>query len=156
MPWWWTWACRGRAGSSCAGGWGRAGALVLTLEPHGARNRHGAAALTPLEFKVLYLLAMNEGRVIPYARLVDYAWGFEGGDANVLKSHVCHIRKKLRLPAEGPGSIAALFGVGYSLVKAPAQADAPSALEAVEAVEPPRRLPLRRRLATREVGRRGH
>src|SRR3712207_6000975 len=48
----------------------RAGDLVLSLETHQARNRHGAAALTPLEFKVLYLLAMNEGRVIPYARLV--------------------------------------------------------------------------------------
>src|SRR3712207_2772581 len=95
----------------------RAGDLVLNLETHAASNRHGAAALTPLEFKVLYLLAMNEGRVIPYARLVDYAWGFEGGDSNVLKSHVCHIRKKLRLPDDGPGSIRSLFGVGYTLMK---------------------------------------
>src|SRR3712207_3807754 len=112
----------------------RAGDLVLNLETHAARNRHGAAALTPLEFKVLYLLAMNEGRVIPYARLVDYVWGFAGGDANVLKSHVCHIRKKLRLPAAGPGSIAALQGVGYSLVKAPAEAAPPAALEALEQI----------------------
>src|SRR5918998_2684570 len=51
----------------------RAGDLVLNLETHQARNRHGAAALTPLEFKVLYLLAMNEGRVIPYAPPVGYA-----------------------------------------------------------------------------------
>jgi len=135
----------------------RAGDLVLNLETHEARNRHGTAALTPLEFKVLYLLAMNEGRVIPYARLVDYAWGFEGGDANVLKSHVCHIRQKLRLPAAGPGSITALQGVGYSLVKAPAQTTSPDAPPAaLEAVEPPRRLPLRRRLARREAGRRDH
>jgi DNA-binding response OmpR family regulator len=139
----------------------RAGDLVLNLETHAARNRHGAATLTPLEFKVLYLLAMNEGRVIPYARLVDYVWGFEGGDANVLKSHVCHIRQKLRLPAAGPGSITALFGVGYSLVKGAAPADAQAAPEAApsaprEVPEPSRRLPLRRRLAARQAGRLAH
>jgi DNA-binding response OmpR family regulator len=134
----------------------RAGDLVLNLETHAARNRHGVARLTPLEFKVLHLLAMNEGRVIPYARLVDYVWGFEGGDANVLKSHVCHIRKKLRLPAAGPGSITALQGVGYSLVKAPAAAAEAAPPAALEAVEPPHRPPLRRRLARREAGRRDH
>ena len=71
-----------------------------------------------LQFRILYLLAMNEGRVIPYARLVEYVWGRDGGNASVLKTHISHIRKKLGLPAEGAGSIHALPGVGYSLVRA--------------------------------------
>lgn len=133
----------------------RAGDLVLDLESHEVRTGGEAAVLTPLEFKILYLLAMNEGRVIPYARLVDYAWGHEGGDANVLKSHVCHIRAKLRLPAEGPGSITALVGMGYSLVKAPARAAAAEAMTPVAAPESPRS-PLRCRLALRAGGRRAH
>jgi DNA-binding response OmpR family regulator len=73
--------------------------------------------LTPLEFRILYLLAMNEGHVILYSRLVDHAWGFEGGDASLLKTHICHIRQKLGLPLDGPGAIRSLATVGYSLVK---------------------------------------
>ena len=92
-----------------------------TSSSTGRRTRRRAAAspsqLTPLEFRILYLLAMNEGQVIPYARLVDYAWGFEGGDASLLKTHICHIRQKLGLPLDGPGAIRSLATVGYSLVK---------------------------------------
>ena len=41
---------------------------------------------------------MNEGRVIPYSRLIEYAWGYyDEGDSNLLKTHICHIRKKLGL-----------------------------------------------------------
>ena len=73
--------------------------------------------LTPLEFRLLFLLAMNEGRVIPYSRLVEYAWGYEGGDASLLKTHICHIREKLGLQPGQPG-IRAVTGVGYTLERA--------------------------------------
>ena len=73
------------------------------------------------------MLAMNEGQIIPYARLVDYAWGFEGGDASLLKTHICHVRAKLGLPLTGPGSIRSLATVGYSLVKQRATSGAPAA-----------------------------
>ena len=96
----------------------RAGDLALSLESYEATRGGGdPIPLTPLEFRILYLLAMNEGQVIPYSRLVDYAWGFEGGDASLLKTHICHIRQKLRLPLDGTGAIRSLATVGYSLVK---------------------------------------
>ena len=60
---------------------------------------------------------MNPGRVIPYSRLVEYAWGYDSGDANLIKTHICHIRKKLGLGAE-QGGIKAVAGVGYSLTAA--------------------------------------
>jgi DNA-binding response OmpR family regulator len=95
----------------------RAGDLVLRLQSYEVL-RHGVPVqLTPLEFRILYLLAMNEGQIIPYSRLVDYAWGYEGGDASLLKTHICHIRRKLQLPASGEGAIRSLATVGYSLVK---------------------------------------
>ena len=105
----------------------RAGDLELSLQSYEVTRGGGEPLrLTPLEFRILYLLAMNEGQVIPYARLVDYAWGFEGGDASLLKTHICHVRQKLGLPLDGPGAIRSLATVGYSLVKQRAASGAPS------------------------------
>jgi len=96
----------------------KAGDLALSLQSYEVTRGGGdPIQLTPLEFRILYMLAMNEGQIIPYTRLVDYAWGFEDGDANLLKTHICHVRAKLGLPLEGPGAIRALATVGYSLVK---------------------------------------
>ena len=81
----------------------RAGDLVLRLQSYEALRNGVPIQLTPLEFRILYLLAMNEGQIIPYSRLVDYAWGYEGGDASLLKTHICHIRRKLNLPSSGEG-----------------------------------------------------
>lgn len=105
----------------------RAGNLELSLQSYEVIRDGDAIQLTPLEFRILYMLAMNEGQVIPYARLVDYAWGYEGGDANLLKTHICHIRQKLNLPLEGEGAIRALATVGYSLVKQKAKSAATAA-----------------------------
>ena len=95
----------------------RAGDLVLDLQSHEATKGGRAVQLTPLEFKILYMLALNEGRVIPYSRLVEYAWGFDGGDANLLKTHISHIRDKLGLDAGQSGAIRAVAGVGYSMAR---------------------------------------
>jgi len=88
---------------------------VLDLQSHEARKSGSVVQLTPLEFRLLYMLAMNEGRVIPYDRLVEYAWGYDGGDSSLLKTHMSHIRSKLGIGATGPGAIRAIPGVGYSL-----------------------------------------
>src|SRR5919202_39051 len=66
----------------------RCGDLVLELDAHQVIKTGRAVQLTPLEFRLLFLLAMNEGRVIPHARLVEYVWGYDGGDSRSLKSHV--------------------------------------------------------------------
>ncbi len=95
----------------------KVGNLVLDLQSHEVTKAGRPVQLTVLEFRILFILAMNEGRVIPYARLVEYAWGYDGGDSSLLKTHICHIRKKLGMPADGKGGIKAVPGVGYSLGK---------------------------------------
>jgi DNA-binding response OmpR family regulator len=94
------------------------GDLVLELDAQQVTKAGRAVQLTRLEFRILFLLAMNAGRIIPYARLVEYAWGYDGGEASQLKTHVCHIRQKLGLESGQPGAIRAVTGVGYSLVSA--------------------------------------
>jgi len=91
--------------------------LVLDLQSYEASKGGKRVQLTPLEFRIIYILAMNPGRVIPYSRLVEYAWGYDNGDANLIKTHICHIRKKLGISAD-EGGIKAVAGVGYSLTRA--------------------------------------
>jgi len=91
------------------------GNLVIDLQSHQVQKNGTVVQLTPLEFRILYILAVNEGRVIPYSRLVEYAWGYDGGDASLLKTHISHIRTKLELESEADIAIKAIAGVGYSL-----------------------------------------
>jgi DNA-binding response OmpR family regulator len=93
----------------------RVGDVLLDLQSYSVKAGDRQIQLTPLEFRILYLLGVNEGRVIPYSRLVEYAWGYEGGDSSLLKTHICHIRQKLSLSAGKNGGIRAVPGVGYSL-----------------------------------------
>jgi DNA-binding response OmpR family regulator len=55
-----------------------------------------------------------------HPRLVDYAWGYDGGDGTLLKTHVSHIRKKLQLPQGELGEIRAIPRVGYRLTRSAA------------------------------------
>lgn len=71
--------------------------------------------LTPLEFRILHILAANKGRVVPYERLIEFAWGHQGGSPSHLKIRICSIRKKLELPVNGDAGIRAVVGTGYTL-----------------------------------------
>jgi len=102
----------------------RVGDIFLDLESHQARYRETSLQLTPLEFRILSLLMMNPGRIVPFGRVFQYAWGYDSAETRVLKTHVSHIRRKLGLPADGPGAIRSVSSVGYRLLVAPASEDA--------------------------------
>jgi DNA-binding response OmpR family regulator len=93
----------------------RVGDMVLDVEGHEVRVGERVVRLTRLEFRILHLLASNLGRVVSSARLVEYAWGYDGGEVALLKTHICHIRQKLKLPRGHLGDILAVPGVGYRL-----------------------------------------
>lgn len=94
------------------------GELALDAETHEVIHRGNEVQLTPIEFKLMYILAANCGRVVPSSRLVDYAWGYDGGDVSLLKTHISHLRKKLQLPQSDLGDIRAVPSVGYRLLGA--------------------------------------
>jgi DNA-binding response OmpR family regulator len=101
------------------------GGLRLDPDSHEVTVRgERVERLTPLEFRILYVLATNEGRVVRTDRLIEYAWGHEGGEASLVRTHVSHIRRKLGLDARTPGSerpgdvrVRTVAGVGYSLTR---------------------------------------
>jgi DNA-binding response OmpR family regulator len=94
----------------------RVGEMVLDVEGHEVRvGGMRVVRLTKLEFRILHLLALNLGRVVGSARLVEYAWGYDSGEPGLLKTHICHIRQKLKLPRGRLGDILAVTSVGYRL-----------------------------------------
>lgn len=102
----------------------RVGDIFLDLESHQARCPGANVQLTPLEFRILSLLMMNPGRIVPFARMFQYAWGYDSVEARVLKTHVSHLRRKLGLPGDGVGAIRSVSSVGYRLLVAPASDEA--------------------------------
>jgi two-component system response regulator VicR len=97
----------------------RAGELVLDPETHSLSRAGEPIGVTRVEFRLLYCLAVNEGLVVTYSRLIEHIWGYYGevNETQLLKTHVSHLRRKLGLPRAGPGSIRSTLGVGYSLMK---------------------------------------
>ena len=96
------------------------GNLMLDLESHEIRHGDRGVRLTPIEFRLLYLLAVNAGRVVNTTRLVDYAWAYEDADPSMLKIHITRIRGKLKELGADPASLKSIRWVGYSLaVQAP-------------------------------------
>jgi DNA-binding winged helix-turn-helix (wHTH) protein len=53
--------------------------------------------------------------VVPYGRLIEFAWGHEGGSPSHLKIRITSLRKKLGLPITGEIGIRAIVGTGYIL-----------------------------------------
>jgi DNA-binding response OmpR family regulator len=93
------------------------GELKVDMQSHEVTKGDFIVRLTPLEFRILYILAINVGRVVSSTRLIEYAWGYDGGDASMLKTHICHIRQKLKLEKGQPGYITSIPHVGYSLTR---------------------------------------
>ncbi len=97
------------------------GTVCLDSEKHTVTMRGGVAVrLTPLEFRLLYALISNAGRVLPADVLIHKIWGYTGeGNRDLLKGLVRRLRGKLEPDAHGPRYIRTIPGVGYSF--APAQ-----------------------------------
>jgi DNA-binding response OmpR family regulator len=89
------------------------GDFRLDPELHEIRREDRVVRLTPIEFRIFHLLAINAGRVVTNSRLLSYVWGPDGGDPNALRSHVCHIRAKLDLSKPDSASITGVPLVGY-------------------------------------------
>ncbi len=74
--------------------------------------------LTPTEYKVLYCLARNEGRIVTQETLRRRVWGSARYvDASALKKYIYQLRTKLGDTSRPPRIILSERGVGYKFVK---------------------------------------
>jgi two-component system OmpR family response regulator len=94
----------------------QAGDLLMDPSTFTVTRQGRPIQITRLEYSILDLLVQNRGRVVPYSRLIAYAWGYtDEGASSLLKSHVYHLRKKLGLNADAEHGLSAVPGVGYQL-----------------------------------------
>ena len=68
--------------------------------------------LTPVEYRLLVLLAKNKGKVVPYDRITEEIWGKDfSGETENIRSFIQRLRKKLQdVP---PHMIVNKYGSGY-------------------------------------------
>ncbi len=74
--------------------------------------------LTPIEYKLLYLLSQNVGRVLTHTYLMQNIWGGNmEGNLRSLRVFMTTLRKKLEQGNESTQYIKTHVGVGYRMVK---------------------------------------
>ncbi len=77
--------------------------------------------LTPIEYKILVLLARNAGRVLTHRQILSDVWGASHvGQSHTVRVHVAELRKKLEPDPARPRLLITEPGVGYRLRDRPA------------------------------------
>ena len=72
--------------------------------------------LTPIEFKLLFILAKKPGKVFTHRQLLTEVWGAEYiGDTHYLRIHMGRLRARLEKNTAVPRYILTEAGIGYRL-----------------------------------------
>jgi DNA-binding response OmpR family regulator len=75
--------------------------------------------LTPLEFRLLYLLMTNQGQVIPADTIVERVWGYSGdGSRDLVRGLVRRLRRKIERDPTKRMCVENIPGVGYRFTDA--------------------------------------
>lgn len=86
--------------------------------------------LTPVEYKLLYHLVRNAGRLMPHQALLDRVWGGDhGATTHHLKVFISRLRSKIERRG-GPQLIVTERGFGYRFVRPAAVAAAGTLVQA--------------------------
>ena len=75
--------------------------------------------LTPIEYKILLLLAKNPGRVFSSEEIYERVWQEKAINTDTIMVHVRNIREKIELDPKNPKYLKVVWGVGYKIEKQP-------------------------------------
>jgi two-component system alkaline phosphatase synthesis response regulator PhoP len=94
------------------------GELTLNFLKYEAFLEGKPLNLTPVEFKLLGVLAREPGRVFSRAQIIDKALGhdFDGFDRTI-DVHILKLRRKLEPDPRHPRYIRTVYGAGYKLLE---------------------------------------
>jgi two-component system KDP operon response regulator KdpE len=89
--------------------------LEIDLAARSVRREGEAVALTPIEFKLLWVFTQNRGRLLTHNMLLAQVWGTAHVDARAtLRAHIANLRHKIELD-DGERLIHTNHGLGYRL-----------------------------------------
>ena len=79
-------------------------------------KRGHEVALTNIEFRILYVLALHQGNILSKEQIYNYVWNGEyfRDDSNIT-SHVRRLRKKVEDDPSKPTYIETVRGIGYRM-----------------------------------------
>ncbi len=70
--------------------------------------------LTPLEYKLLFLLVSNCGKVVTHRQIMKEVWGYsESGDSKSIRVCMANLRRKIENDTSHPRFILTEIGIGY-------------------------------------------
>lgn len=92
------------------------GDITIDFVRHEVKKGDLVKNLTPTEYRLLYYLATNAGRVMLHSDLLTKVWGPEyAGATDYLRVYVRHLRTHLEAKDSEPVYILTVPGVGYVL-----------------------------------------
>ena len=95
----------------------RAGELEVDFAEQEARLRGERLELTPTEYKLLYHLVRNAGRVLTHGTLLAKVWGREYVDeVDYIRVYIRRLRDKLEDSSDSPRYIRTERGLGYRFI----------------------------------------
>lgn len=72
--------------------------------------------LTPIEYKILRLLAQQRGKVLSNSQIYESIWNMQAfGADNIIAVHIRHIREKIETNPKEPRYLKAVWGNGYKV-----------------------------------------
>lgn len=74
-----------------------------------------AVHLTPIEFKLLSLLAQHAGKVLTHSQLLQAVWGPRAHQSQYLRVHMTALRRKIEHDPARPRWLTTEPGIGYRL-----------------------------------------
>lgn len=94
------------------------GDIAVNFDSREVSVRGEPIKMTATEYKLLYQLVRNAGRVLPFDMLLSKVWGDEyRGDMDYLKTYISRLRKKLGDDSANPRYILTERSFGYRFAR---------------------------------------
>ena len=92
--------------------------LIVNKDTHQCTIYEKPVDLTPIEFKIVWLLCENANKVVSTEEIFEKVWGEKYLDSNnTVMVHIRRIREKMHEPSRNPKFIKTVWGVGYKIEK---------------------------------------
>lgn len=92
------------------------GPLTIDVEKRAVTVSGAEVHLTPIEYKLLLLLAQNAGKVLMHRQILQEVWGpAYAGQTHYVRVHMAELRKKIEADPARPRLLITEPGVGYRM-----------------------------------------